>query len=193
MEDRLSWRDLVQKKDNPLNNNLLPNVAINNKQSFDEGNSTINRLNDEILKLKIKTQFVDEKDRQITKLEAQVTELKRELETRNSELKELKNQIETLGDLNLNIDSNKLERENSLLKREIEKLKRDNSTNIDFDYHVTVENTIILNTLRIKNIIKSKSGYSQDDKVDFVLKRYKLKNGDSVDRKLLSKIIQEIL
>ena len=193
MEDRLSWRDLVQKKDNPLNNNLLPNVAINNKQSFDEGNSTINRLNDEILKLKRKTQFVDEKDRQITKLEAQVTELKRELETRNSELKELKNQIETLGDLNLNIDSNKLERENSLLKREIEKLKRDNSTNIDFDYHVTVENTIILNTLRIKNIIKSKSGYSQDDKVDFVLKRYKLKNGDSVDRKLLSKIIQEIL
>ena len=94
---------------------------------------------------------------------------------------------------NLNIDSNELERENSLLKREIEKLKRDNSTNIDFDYHVTVENTIILNTQRIKNIIKSKSGYSQDDKVDFVLKRYKLKNGDSVDHKLLSKIIQEIL
>ena len=28
MEDRLSWKDLVQKKDNPLNNNLLPNVAI---------------------------------------------------------------------------------------------------------------------------------------------------------------------
>lgn len=193
MEDRLSWKDLIQKKDNPLNNNLLPNVAINNKQSFDEGNSTINRLNEEILKLKRKTQFVDEKDRQIEKLETQVTELKREVESKKSELKELKNQIETLGDLNLNIDSNELERENSLLKREIEKLKRDNSTNIDFDYHVTVENTIILNTQRIKNIIKSKSGYSQDDKVDFVLKRYKLKNGDSVDHKLLSKIIQEIL
>ena len=193
MEDRLSWKDLIQKKDNPLNNNLLPNVAINNKQSFDEGNSTINRLNEEILKLKRKTQFVDEKDRQIEKLEIQINELKRELETRNSKLKELKNQIETLGDLNLNIDSNELERENSLLKREIEKLKRDNSTNIDFDYRVKVEDTIILNTDRIKNIIKSKSGYSQDDKVDFVLKRYKLKNGDSIDRKLLSKIIQEIL
>ena len=193
MEDRLSWRDLVQKKDNPINNNLLPNVAINNKQSFDEGNSTINRLNEEILKLKRKTQFVDEKDRQIEKLETQVNELKRELETRNSELKEMKNQIETLGDLNLNIDSNELERENSLLKREIEKLKQDNSTNIDFDYRVKVEDSIILNTERIKNIIKSKSGYSQDDKVDFVLKRYKLKNRDSIDRKLLSKIIQEIL
>lgn len=193
MEDRLSWRDLVQKKDNPINNNLLPNVAINNKQSFDEGNSTINRLNEEILKLKRKTQFVDEKDRQIEKLETQVNELKRELETRNSELKEMKNQIETLGDLNLNIDSNELERENRLLKREIEKLKRDNSTNIDFDYRVKVEDSIILNTDRIKNIIKSKSGYSQDDKVDFVLKRYKLKNCDSIDRKLLSKIIQEIL
>ena len=193
MEDRLSWRDLVQNDNNPLNNNLLPNVAINNKQSFDEGNSTINRLNEEILKLKRKTQFVDEKDKQITKLEKQVNELKRELETRNSELKELKRQMETLGDLNLNIDSNELERENSLLKREIERLKRDNSTNIDFDYHVRVEDTIVLNTDKIKNIIKSKSGYSQNDKVDFVLKKYKLKNGNSVDRKLLSKIIQEIL
>ena len=193
MEDRLSWRDLVQKDNNPLNNNLLPNVAINNKQSFDEGNSTINRLNDEILKLKRKTQFVDEKDNQITKLEKQVNELKRELEIRNSELKELKSQMETLGDLNLNIDSNELERENSLLKREIDRLKRDNSTNIDFDYRVRVEDTIVLNTDRIKNIIKSKSGYSQDDKVDFVLKRYKLKNRDLVDRKLLSKIIQEVL
>ena len=193
MEDRLSWRDLVQKKDNPINNNLLPNVAINNKQSFDEGNSTINRLNEEILKLKRKTQFVDEKDRQIEKLETQVNELKGELESKKFELKELKSQMETLGDLNLNIDSNKLERENSLLKRENEKLKRDNSTNIDFDYRVKVEDTIVLNTDKIKNIIKSKSGYSQDDKVDFVLKRYKLKNGDSIDRKLLSKIIQEIL
>ena len=193
MEDRLSWRDLVQKKDNPLNNNLLPNVAINNKQSFDEGNSTINRLNDEILKLKRKTQFVDEKDKQITKLETRITELKRELESKKSELKELKSQMETLEDLNLNIDTNELERENSLLKREIEKLKRDNSTNIDFDYRVRVENTIVLNTDKIKNIIKSKYGYSQDDKVDFVLKRYKLKNRDIVDRKLLSKIIQEIL
>ena len=99
MEDRLSWRDLVQKKDNPLNNNLLPNVAINNKQTFDEENSTINRLNDEILKLKRKTQFVDEKDRQIEKLEMQITELKKDLETRNSELIEYKNQIEILGDL----------------------------------------------------------------------------------------------
>ena len=193
MEDRLSWRDLVQKDNNPLNNNLLPNVAINNKQSFDEGNSTINRLNDEILKLKRKTQFVDEKDKQITKLETRITELKRELESKKSELKELKSQMETLEDLNLNIDTNELERENSLLKREIEKLKRDNSTNIDFDYRVRVEDTIVLNTEKIKNIITSKSGYSQDDKVDFVLKRYKLKNRDIVDRKLLSKIIQEIL
>jgi predicted RNase H-like nuclease (RuvC/YqgF family) len=193
MEDRLSWRDLIQKDNNQLNNNLLPNVAINNKQSFDEGNSTINRLNDEILKLKRKTQFVDEKDRQIEKLETQITELKQELETKKSELKEMKSQMETLGDLNLNIDSNELERENSLLKREIEKLKRENSTNIDFDYNVKVEDTIVLNIDKVKYIIKSKSGYSQDDKVDFILKRYKLKNGDSVDRKLLSKIIQEIL
>ena len=80
-----------------------------------------------------------------------------------------------------------MERENTLLKREIEKLKRDNSTNIDFDYKVRVEDSIILNTEKIKSIIKSKSGYSQDDKVDFILKRYKLKNGDSIDRKIFIK------
>ena len=68
------------------------------------------------MKLKRKTQFVDEKDRQIKKLETQVTELKGELETRNNELKELKNQIETLGDLNLNIDSNELERGKQFIK-----------------------------------------------------------------------------
>ena len=84
MEDRLSWKDLVQKKDNPLNNNLLPNIAINNKQSFDEENSTINRLNNEILKLKRKTQFVDEKDRQIEKLEAEIDEMNDVLEPLNS-------------------------------------------------------------------------------------------------------------
>ena len=55
MEDRLCWKDLIQNKENPLSTNLLPNVEINNKQSFDEKNNTINRLNEDILKLKRKT------------------------------------------------------------------------------------------------------------------------------------------
>ena len=193
MEDRLSWRDLVQKDNNPLTNNLLPNVAINNKQSFDEGNATINRLNDEILKLKRKTQFVDEKDKQIEKLEKTTDEIKKELISKNNEIKNLKKQIDTLDNLNLNPDINDLERENSLLKREIKQLKKNNSTNIDFDYRVSVEESVILNIDRIKKIIKTKSGFSQNEKVDFILKRYKLKNGDSINKSLLSNIIHEIL
>ena len=193
MEDRLCWKDLIQNKENPLSTNLLPNVEINNKQSFDEKNNTINRLNEDILKLKRKTQFVDEKDKKIEKLELQVKELKKDLQSKNKEFKELYNQLNTLNDLNLTSNTNDLELENDMLKQEIEKLKRDNSTNIDFDYKVKVENSIILNTERIKNIINSKSGYSQDDKVDMILKRYKLKNKDIINRTFLSKIINDIL
>lgn len=183
MEDRLSWKDLVQKDNNPLNNNLLPNVAINNKQSFDEGNTTINRLNEEILQLKRKTQYVDIKDRQISKLESQVESLKSENQTKNNEIIELKKQLDTFQDLSLNIDSNKLEQENIILKNKLKKLNNNRYK----------EQRIILNIERVKKIIEIKSGYRQDDKVNFVINKYKLKNNDYIDRSLLSKIIQEIL
>ena len=183
MEDRLSWKDLVQKDNNPLNNNLLPNVAINNKQSFDEGNTTINRLNEEILELKRKTQYVDIKDRQISKLESQVESLKIENQTKNNEIIELKKQLDTFQDLNLNIDSKKLEQENIILKNKLKELNNNRYK----------EQRIILNIERVKKIIEIKSGYRQDDKVKFVLNKYKLKNNDYIDRSLLSKIIQEIL
>lgn len=183
MEDRLSWKDLVQKDNNPLNNNLLPNVAINNKQSFDEGNTTINRLNEEILELKRKTQYVDIKDRQISKLESQVESLKSENQTKNNEIIELKKQLDTFQDLSLNIDTNELEQENIMLKNKLKKLNNNRYK----------EQRIILNIERVKKIIEIKSGYRQDDKVNFVLNKYKLKNNDYIDRSLLSKIIQEIL
>lgn len=192
MEDRLSWKDLVQK-DNSFSNNLLPNSIANNKHSFDEGNATINRLNEEILKLKRKTQFVDEKDKKIEKLETTIEELQKDLISKKDEIKNLKKQIDTLDNLNLNPDINELERENSLLKRELNKLKKNNSTDIDFNYHVSVKESIILNTGKIKKIIKTKSGFSQNEKVDFILKRYKLKNGDLINKSLLSNIVQEIL
>ena len=192
MEDRLSWKDLVQK-DNLFSNNLLPNNIANNKHSFDEGNATINRLNEEILKLKRKTQFVDEKDKKIEKLETTIEELQKDLISKKDEIINLKKQIDTLDNLNLNPDINELERENSLLKREIKQLKKNNSTNIDFNYHVSAEESIILNTEKIKKIIKTKSGFSQNEKVDYILKRYKLKNGDLINKSLLSNIVQEIL
>lgn len=183
MEDRLSWKDLVQKDNNPLNNNLLPNVAINNKQSFDEGNSTINRLNEEILELKRKTQFVNEKDRQIKILENKVNGMKSEIDSKNKKIIELNNQIQLFQDLNLNIDTNELEHENIMLKNKLKELNNNRYK----------EQRIILNIERVKKIIEIKSGYRQDDKVNFVINKYKLKNNDYIDRSLLSKIIQEIL
>lgn len=189
MEDRLSWKDLIQNKENPLSTNLLPNVAINNKQSFDEKNKTINRLNEDILKLKRKTQFVDEKDKKIEKLEIQIKEFKKELQSKNKELKELNNQLNTLNDLSLTSNTNDLKLENDILKQEIENFKKEKPTNIDYKS----KNNTILNTNKIKHIIKNKSGYNQNEKVESIIKRYKLKDGDSINKLLLSKIIQEII
>ena len=188
MEDRLCWKDLVQKNDNPLNNNLLPNVAINNKQSFDEGNTTINRLNEEILQLKRKTQYVDVKDRQISKLESQVKSLKTENQTKNNEIIELKKQLDTFQDLNLTVDTNELEREIILLKQENKSLKLNSLSKSN-----SKEEQIVLNIDRIKKLITNKLGFQQNEKVDFILKRYKLKEGNLINKSFLSKIISEIL
>jgi len=163
-----------KSNDIPLRNNSMtdrfkPDTFINNKESFEQNNSRINSLNDEIRELKNKLKLVYEKDEKIQSLKNELSQLELRLkeserhQNENNRLRldndSLKRELDMLKITGLETD--KLKSENELLKRKLLELTKEDNKNKNTDEVEEIQDTEVIQDMEIIEEIET-DGYSKE-------------------------------
>ena len=190
---RIGWEDLITRDKNQPESfkHLNSCLSVEKRESFDDTNKTINKLNDEIILLKRKLKIAQEKQSEIDKLTKENQQLYKEIESINKktdityqlekENKELKNKLESSD-----ID-NELKKENLVLKRELYQLK--NSENIPeetIEFGVTVEQKFPIEIHKLNKKFNPKV-------VQLVLEKFNLNDNDMITKDIFKKVIKEMI
>jgi hypothetical protein len=138
---RIGFSDLIKPKVNdllPSNDRFKDNIFINKKEEFESTNIVINSLQSEIIELKRKVSFINEKDKEIYKLKCENKKLLEETKDSQNNIHKitlLDKEINMLHDktkeyTNNLIELNKIKSENEFLKEIIKNNKiNDNKLN----------------------------------------------------------------
>jgi predicted RNase H-like nuclease (RuvC/YqgF family) len=190
---RIGWEDLITRDKNQPESfkHLNSCLSVEKRESFDDTNKTINKLNDEIIVLKRKLKIAQEKQSEIDKLTKENQQLYKEIESINKktdityqlekENKELKNKLESSD-----ID-NELKKENLVLKRELYQLK--NSENIPeetIEFGVRVEQKFPIEIHKLNKKFNPKV-------VQLVLEKFNLNDNDMITKDIFKKVIKEMI
>ena len=152
----------------PLHNNqdkrFEQNRLLNGKTKYEETNTIIKSLEEEIVSMKHKLSFVYEKDEEIGKLKEKVNELKKQvtdLESSTQELvkmrlenKQLQNELMELKQTRLELE--KLSSENKLLREKLKSIDSDESKQVLDDIKEVEEVSITDEIEEIDEMIKVK-------------------------------------
>ena len=175
--------EFLNKPNNDFENNMLnQNIILNNKESFDSKNSTINSLQDEIRDLKKKLKFVYEKDDTIHELTVENNKLKDSLDDYDNLIK-VNNKLEnTNSELRRDLDNiilqlmnhENIEKENILIKKQLIKMDseiktmKSESNDIEVQYSVLVDK---YKTLEYKYIAQTQLFEEQKGLLNNIMKQ----------------------
>ena len=144
-------RDLLPLH-NKKDDRFQTDIQLNGKTRFEEKNTIIKSLEEEIVNMKHKLSFVYEKDEEIGKLKGTVNDLKKEIKELQSyssecmklrlENKNLKDQLD-LQSMNKNTND-KLESENKNLKDKIKELTNEDNTITDITEFISDDDDLNL-------------------------------------------------
>lgn len=205
--ERLSFQNLLNKeKKNTGNNNnrLQSSILVNSKDSFDDNNKLINSLNEEILGLKKKADLLYKRDKDIKELKKEcetLNESNTKLQTKCSFLEKhndrLEKKVKDLEDMNSNIenidiyeDLVNIRNENNLLKKNIIILKNRLSELETYNYP---SEKVTINIHKLKDIINKKLNVKNELLFNEIIKRYKVIHNGKIDKKIIEKIIHELI
>lgn len=204
--ERLSFQNLLnkEKKNTGNNNRLQSSILVNSKDSFDENNKLINSLNEEILGLKKKADLLYKRDKDIKELKKEcetLNESKTKLQTKCSFLEKhndrLEKKVKDLEDMNSNIenidiyeDLVNIRNENNLLKKNIIILKNRLSELETYNYP---SEKVTINIHKLKDIINKKLNVKNELLFNEIIKRYKVIHNGKIDKKIIEKIIHELI
>ena len=204
--ERLSFQNLLNKdkKNTGNNNRLQSSILVNSKDSFDENNKLINSLNEEILGLKKKADLLYKRDKDIKELKKEcetLNESKTKLQTKCSFLEKhndrLEKKVKDLEDMNSNIenidiyeDLVNIRNENNLLKKNIIILKNRLSELETYNYP---SEKVTINIHKLKDIINKKLNVKNELLFNEIIKRYKVIHNGKIDKKIIEKIIHELI
>jgi len=205
--ERLSFQNLLKKeKKNTGNNNnrLQSSILVNSKDSFDDNNKLINSLNEEILGLKKKADLLYKRDKDIKELKKEcetLNESNTKLQTKCSFLEKhndrLEKKVKDLEDMNSNIenidiyeDLVNIRNENNLLKKNIIILKNRLSELETYNYP---SEKVTINIHKLKDIINKKLNVKNELLFNEIIKRYKVIHNGKIDKKIIEKIIHELI
>jgi len=205
--ERLSFQNLLNKeKKNTGNNNnrLQSSILVNSKDSFDDNNKLINSLNEEILGLKKKADLLYKRDKDIKELKKEcetLNESNTKLQTKCSFLEKhndrLEKKVEDLEDMNSNIenidiyeDLVNIRNQNNLLKKNIIILKNRLSELETYNYP---SEKVTINIHKLKDIINKKLNVKNELLFNEIIKRYKVIHNGKIDKKIIEKIIHELI
>lgn len=208
--------------DIPLRNNSMtdrfkPDTFINNKESFEQNNSRINSLNDEIRELKNKLKLVYEKDDEIQKLKNEKSQLESRLkeseihQNENNRLRldndSLKRELDMLKITGLETD--KLKSENGMLKRKLLELTKedkehskessdvkeihDNEVMEELETDGYSKETVSVDVPKLKNILYNRLKSYHENHIEKLISQYGLNEKNEIEKEMMEKILLEAI
>lgn len=207
-----------KSSDIPLRNSSMTDrfesdTFINHKESFEQNNSRINSLNDEIRELKNKLKLVYEKDDEIQKLKNELSQ--HELKLKDSERYQndnirlrsdndsLKRELDMLKITSLDID--KLKSENTLLKKKLielskNKSKKEESTKNDIqdllddsDEDLNTVETVPVDVTKLKSVLYNRLKSYHENHIDKLILQYDLHEKTEIEKEQMEKILLEAI
>jgi hypothetical protein len=180
--------------DIPLRNNSVTdrfeeNTFINHKESFENNNSRINTLNEEVREYKEKLKTLYEKDEEIRSLKYDYETLKKELE----EYTKVKGENTFLRNENSRLknelsDLIKIKDENILLKEKI----KDTELMIDDEYNPK-EEKIKIDITKIKTILFTRLKDYHEKHIEDLIDQYDLTKKKEIDKSTMEKLLLEAI
>jgi len=192
---------------NKKDDRFQTDVKLNGKTRFEENNTIIKSLEEEIVNMKHKLSFVYEKDEEIGKLKGLVHELKKdnkELQQVSSdagklrlENKQLKDQLDMVS-LQTN-QTDKLDSENNLLKSKIRELTKEGTSITDItDFMSESEDEIEdefmdVNIPQLRAVLCRRLRAKQTKHIDNLIDTYNLRKKNKVKKSVLEKMLEEAI
>lgn len=181
----VSANDLIPLKN--TNDRFHTDTLINGRTRYEENNTIIQSLQEEIVNMKHKMSFVYEKDEEISKLKDKNITLKKEI----TELEKITNEY------------SKLQQENKQLKEEISKLHSQisvsdkNETDIldelSTDSDDELEEMIDIHIPKLRYVLTNRLKQKQTLHIEGLIKKYNLKKTNKVKKSVMSKMLEEAI
>ena len=197
-----------KSSDIPLRNSSMTDrfesdTFINHKESFEQNNSRINSLNDEIRELKNKLKLVYEKDDEIQKLKNELAQ--HELKLKDSERYQndnirlrsendsLKRELDMLKITGLEVD--KYKSENTLLKKKVLELSKadDNEVSLDESNNLDDVEKVPVDVTRLKSVLYNRLKSYHENHIESLILQYDLNEKTEIDKNLMEKILLEAI
>ena len=206
---------LHNKKDDRFQTDVL----INGKTHFEETNTIIKSLEEEIVTMKHKLSFVYEKDEEIGKLKEQINQLKKdnkELQSSSQALaklriehKQVRDQLDIISMKSHNND--KLLSENKLLRNKLRDLTKDDVDDVadaddslfieeidesdDFDDldDSESEEMMDINIPQLKSVLCRRLRDKQTQHIDNLIESYDLRKKNRVKKSIMEKMLEEAI
>jgi len=200
----------------PLHNNpdkrFEQNRLLNGKTKYEETNTIIKSLEEEIVSMKHKLSFVYEKDEEIGKLKEKINELKKQvtdLESSTQELvkmrlenKELQNELMELKQTRLKLE--KLSSENKLLREKLKTIDSDESKQAlediqeieDLDIKEEIEEVdelININVHQLRRVLFNRLKDKQMSHIESLINTYGLKRKNQVKRSVMERMLEQAI
>lgn len=179
---------------------------INHKESFEQNNSRINSLNDEIRELKSKLRLVYEKDDEIQSLKNELAQHELKLKDfdkyKNDNVKlsldndSLKRELDMLKITGLEVD--KLKSENILLKKKLleytkEDSKTENSNEKIDEKEEQNKETVPVDVSKLKNILYNRLKSYHENHIENLILQYDLQEKTEIEKETMEKILLEAI
>ena len=200
----------------PLHNNqdkrFEQNRLLNGKTKYEETNTIIKSLEEEIVSMKHKLSFVYEKDEEIGKLKEKVNELKKQvtdLESSTQELvkmrlenKQLQNELMELKQTRLELE--KLSSENKLLREKLKSIDSDESKQVLDDIQEVeevsitdeieeIDEMINVNIHQLRTVLLNRLKDKQISHIESLINTYGLKRKNKVKRSVMERMLEEAI
>jgi len=203
---------------NKTDDRFQTDVLINGKTHFEETNTIIKSLEEEIVTMKHKLSFVYEKDEEIGKLREQINQLKKDnkglqgssqsLLKLRLEHKQVKDQLDMVSMKHHNND--KLLSENKLLRNKLKELTKDDDVAGDNDSLLIEEiddfddsdvsnddseseEMMDINIPQLRTVLGRRLRDKQTQHIDNLIESYNLKKKNKVKKSTMEKMLEEAI
>ena len=202
-------RDLLPLH-NKKNDRFQTDIQLNGKTRFEEKNTIIKSLEEEIVNMKHKLSFVYEKDEEIGKLKGTVNDLKKEIKELQGyssecmklrlENKNLKDQLD-LQSMNKNTND-KLESENKNLRDKIKELTNEDNSITDITEFISDDDNLSyesdeelmdVNVPQLRSVLFKRLQDKQKQHIDNLINSYDLKRKNKVKKSVLEKMLEQAI
>lgn len=195
-----------KSSDIPLRNNSMTDrfesdTFINHKESFEQNNSRINSLNDEIRELKSKLKLVYEKDDEIQKLKNELSQYELKLKdseryqndniSLRSENDSLKRELDMLKIMGLEVD--KYKSENILLKKKLLEYTKEETNEKLEEKEESTKETIAVDVIRLKSILYNRLKSYHENHIESLILQYDLNEKTEIEKDIMQKILLEAI